>query len=80
MTPFNVLIMKKLFVEVQSLFSKWDTGIFTFVNFMLVMIKKEEVQLAIEKHLSINYSDEEYIKKGGVESEEEDSDLDENDI
>jgi hypothetical protein len=43
MTPFNVLIMKKLFVEVQSLFSKWDTGIFTFVNSMLVMIKKEEV-------------------------------------
>ena len=62
MTPFNVLIMKKLFVEVQSLFSKWDTGIFTFVNSMLVMIKKEEVQLAIEKDLSKNYSDEESIK------------------
>ena len=54
--------MKKLFVEVQSLFSKWDTGIFKFVNSMLVMIKKEEVQLAIEKHLSKNYSDEESIK------------------
>ena len=62
MTPFNVLVMKKLFVEVQSLFSKWDTGIFKFVNSMQVMIKKEEVQLAIEKHLSNNYSDEESIK------------------
>ena len=62
MTPFNVLIMKKLFVEVKSLFFKWDTGIFKFVNSMLVMIKKEKVQLAIEKHLSINYSDEESIK------------------
>ena len=62
MTPFYVLIMKKLILEVQSLFSKWDTGIFNFVDSMLVMIKKEEVQLAIEKHLSNNYSDDESIK------------------
>ena len=47
MTPFNVLMMKELFPEVQSLFSSWDTGLIHFVNSMLALIKKVEVQLAI---------------------------------